>query len=36
MVAIVDEVVVKKADGSWLYEFRRITPLFRDETPTTG
>jgi hypothetical protein len=36
MVAIADEVVVQQADGSWLYESRRLEPLFRDDTPTTG
>lgn len=36
MVAIADEVVRQQADGSWLYESRRLKPLFRDETPTTG
>ncbi|MFZ9138372.1 MAG: hypothetical protein ACO24Y_03100 [Hylemonella sp.] len=36
LVAVVDEVLVKQIDGAWLYESRRITPLFRGETPTTG
>jgi hypothetical protein len=36
LVAIVDEVFVKQAEGSWLFESHRITPMFRDETPTTG
>ena len=36
LVAVVEEVAVKQGDGSWLYASRRITPLFRDETPTTG
>ncbi|CAN5386348.1 hypothetical protein BH09PSE5_BH09PSE5_30630 [soil metagenome] len=36
MLALVDEVVLKQADGSWLYQSRLVTPQFRDETPTTG
>jgi ketosteroid isomerase-like protein len=36
MIAIADEVVRRQADGSWLYESRRLRPLFRDDTPTTG
>lgn len=36
LVAVVDEVACRQADGSWLYESRRIHPRFRDETPTTG
>lgn len=36
MVAIAEEVVVRQADGTWLYESRRLRPLFRDNTPTTG
>lgn len=36
LVAVVDEESVKQADGSWRCKSRRITPLFRDETPTTG
>jgi hypothetical protein len=36
LVALVDEVAVKQADGAWRYASRRITPLFRDDTPTTG
>lgn len=36
LMAVVDEVVLKQPDGSWLYESRRIHPRFRDETPTTG
>jgi ketosteroid isomerase-like protein len=36
MIAIADEVVVQQADGTWLYESRRLRPLFRDDTPTTG
>jgi len=36
MIAIAQETVRRQADGSWLYESRRLKPLFRDETPTTG
>jgi hypothetical protein len=36
MVAIAEEVVVRQADGRWLYESRQLRPLFRDNTPTTG
>ena len=36
MVALAEEVVVRQGDGTWLYESRRLKPLFRDETPTTG
>lgn len=36
MVAIAEELVVRQADGRWLYESRRLRPLFRDNTPTTG
>jgi hypothetical protein len=36
MIAIAEEVVRRQPDGSWLYESRRLKPLFRDETPTTG
>ena len=36
MLALVEEVVLKQSDGSWLYESRRVDPQFRDETPTTG
>lgn len=36
MVASVEETLVQQASGAWLVESRRITPLFRDETPTTG
>ncbi|MGB3067776.1 MAG: nuclear transport factor 2 family protein [Ottowia sp.] len=36
MIAIADEVVRQQPDGSWLYESRRLKPLFRDDTPTTG
>ena len=36
MVARAEEVVRRQADGGWLYASRRLAPLFRDETPTTG
>lgn len=36
MLALVEEVVLKQADGTWRYESRRVFPQFRDETPTTG
>jgi ketosteroid isomerase-like protein len=36
MLARVLEVVLKQDDGTWRYESRRIDPLFRDDTPTTG
>ena len=36
MLALVEEVVVQQADGTWLYESRRVSPQFRDDTPTTG
>lgn len=36
MVAIAEEVVLRQPDGRWLYGSRRLKPLFRDETPTTG
>jgi len=36
MVAVAEEVVVQQGDGAWLYELRRLRPLFRDDTPTTG
>lgn len=36
MIAIAEEVVRRQPDGAWLYESRRLKPLFRDETPTTG
>lgn len=36
MIAIAHEVVRRQTDGSWLYESRRLRPLFRDDTPTTG
>ena len=36
MLALVEEVFVKQADGSWLYESRRVDAQFRDDTPTTG
>ena len=36
MVAIAQEEVRRQPDGQWLYASRRLTPLFRDETPTTG
>ncbi|WP_420223581.1 nuclear transport factor 2 family protein [Pigmentiphaga litoralis] len=36
MLALVEEVVLKQADGTWRYASRRVFPQFRDETPTTG
>lgn len=36
MVAIAQEEVRRQPDGQWLYASRRLKPLFRDETPTTG
>jgi hypothetical protein len=36
MVAIAEEIALRQADGRWLYESRRLKPLFRDDTPTTG
>jgi hypothetical protein len=36
MVAIAQEEVQQQPDGQWLYAMRRLKPLFRDETPTTG
>lgn len=35
MIARATEVVVRLG-GQWLYEDRRLTALFRDDTPTTG
>jgi ketosteroid isomerase-like protein len=36
MVAIAEEDLRRQPDGRWLYAQRRLRPLFRDETPTTG
>lgn len=36
MLCTVDEVVLRQADGAWRYQSRRVYPLFRDGTPTTG
>ena len=36
MVADVADELVRQADGTWKYRSRTITPLFRDDTPTTG
>lgn len=36
MVAIARETVLRQPDDRWLYASRRLEPLFRDETPTTG
>jgi hypothetical protein len=36
LLGLAEEVVVKQADGRWRYASRRIRPLFRDDTPTTG
>ncbi|MFC5499272.1 nuclear transport factor 2 family protein [Caenimonas terrae] len=36
MIAIAEELAVRQPDGRWLYQSRRLKPLFRDDTPTTG
>jgi hypothetical protein len=36
MVADVVDELVRDAGGAWKYRSRTITPLFRDDTPTTG
>lgn len=37
MVARATELAVRERDdGPWLYADRKLTPLFRDDTPTTG
>ena len=36
MVADVADELVRDTDGAWKYRSRTITPLFRDDTPTTG
>lgn len=36
MVALAEEAVRREPDGQWLYTQRRLRPLFRDDTPTTG
>ena len=36
MVADVADELVRDNDGTWKYRSRTITPLFRDDTPTTG
>lgn len=36
MIAMAQELAQRQADGRWLYSSRRLVPLFRDETPTTG
>jgi SnoaL-like domain len=36
MIADVVDELVREKDGAWKYCSRTITPLFRDDTPTTG
>ena len=36
MIADVTDDLVREDDGAWRYRSRTITPLFRDDTPTTG
>lgn len=36
MIAIAEESVIRQPGGEWLFTQRRLRPLFRDETPTTG
>lgn len=36
MIADVVDHLVRGQDGAWKYRSRTITPLFRDDTPTTG
>lgn len=36
MIADVVDDLVRDKDGCWRYRSRTITPLFRDDTPTTG
>ncbi len=36
MIADVVDHLVRDSDGTWKYRSRTITPLFRDDTPTTG
>jgi len=36
MMALVEEVFLKQADGTWRYASRRVKAQYRDETPTTG
>jgi hypothetical protein len=36
MMADVRDEIVRDTDGHWRYASRTITPLFRDDTPTTG
>lgn len=36
LLGLAEEVAVKEPDGRWRYASRRIRPLFRDDTPTTG
>ena len=36
MIAAVTETAQRQPDHSWLYSDRKLTALFRDETPTTG
>lgn len=36
MIADVVDQLVREPDGTWKYRSRTITPLFRDDTPTTG
>ena len=36
MIADVVDHLVRDSNGTWKYRSRTITPLFRDDTPTTG
>ena len=36
MIADVVDQLVRGQNGTWKYRSRAITPLFRDDTPTTG
>jgi hypothetical protein len=36
MMADVRDELVRGDDQRWLYRSRVVTPLFRDDTPTTG
>lgn len=36
MIADVRDEIERGRDGQWRYKSRIITPLFRDDTPTTG
>jgi hypothetical protein len=36
MIALVHEIAVRAEDGVWLYELRKVQPMFRDDSPTRG